>query len=175
VPPDHWLNDPSSGGGRLLGEGCHFLDLITNFTDSYPVAVNAQARHRADEPIQSTQDFSVSIRFADGSLGTLLYGTAGAARAGKELIEAHRQDRSGRIDDFCSLRLWGAGRARTQRSKRQDKGHADEMRTFAAVLRGEAAPPSVADYMTSTALALAALRSLQGGAEVPLDTTESFA
>src|SRR5215207_3945166 len=95
LPADHWLNDPSAGGGRLLGEGCHFLDLIAILTGSHPVGVNAQARHRAAEPLQSVQDFSVSIRFADESLGVLLYGTAGAAAAGKELIEAHRQERTG--------------------------------------------------------------------------------
>jgi hypothetical protein len=111
----------------------------------------------------------VSIRFADESLGVLLYGTAGAAAAGKELVEVHREGRSGRIDDFHSLRLWGAGRGRSQRSRGQDKGHAEEMRAFAAVLRGESAPPPVAGYLTSTEVAFAALRSLETGAEVLLD------
>jgi predicted dehydrogenase/threonine dehydrogenase-like Zn-dependent dehydrogenase len=169
LPTDHWLNNPPTGGGRLLGEGCHFLDLIADLTGSHPVGVNAQARHRVDEPLQSAQDFSVSIRFADGSLGTLLYGTTGAAAAGKELVEAHRQDRSGRIDDFRSLRLWGAGRGRSQRSRGQDKGHTEEMRVFAAVLRGESAPPPVMGYLTSTEVTFAALRSLESGAEVLLE------
>jgi predicted dehydrogenase/threonine dehydrogenase-like Zn-dependent dehydrogenase len=169
LPADHWLNDPPTGGGRLLGEGCHFFDLIIDLTGSDPVAVNAQARQRADEPLQSAQDFSVSIRFADGSLGILLYGTAGAATAGKELVEVHREGRSGRIDDFRSVRLWGAGRARSHRSRGQDKGHAEEMRVFAAVLRGESAAPPVAGYLTSTEVAFAALRSLESRAEVLLE------
>jgi predicted dehydrogenase/threonine dehydrogenase-like Zn-dependent dehydrogenase len=168
LPADHWLNEPETGGGRLLGEGCHFLDLIVELIGSDPVAVNAQARRRADEPLQSTQDFSVSIRFADGSLGVLLYGTAGAAAAGKELVEVHREGRSGRIDDFRSLRLWGAGRGRNQRSRTQDKGHREEMRVFATVLRGESAPPPVAGYLAATEVAFAALRSLENGAEVQL-------
>jgi predicted dehydrogenase/threonine dehydrogenase-like Zn-dependent dehydrogenase len=163
---EHWLNDPTTGGGRLLGEGCHFLDLIVYLTGSDPVAVNAQARQRANEPVQSAQDFSVSIRFADESLGILLYGTAGAAAAGKELVEAHREGRSGRIDDFRSLRLWGAGRRRSQRAKGQEKGHDEEMRVFAEVVRGESLPPPVGGYLTSTEVALAALRSLEGRAEV---------
>jgi predicted dehydrogenase/threonine dehydrogenase-like Zn-dependent dehydrogenase len=168
LPADHWLNDPRTGGGRLLGEGCHFLDLIVELAGSEPVAVSAQARHRADEPLQAAQDFSVSVRFADGSIGTLVYGTRGAAAAGKELVEAHAQDRSGRIDDFRTLRLWGDGRARSQRSRGQDKGHGEEMLAFATVLRGEAAPPPITGYLTSTALALAALRSLECGAEMPV-------
>jgi len=168
LPADHWLNDPSEGGGRLVGEGCHFLDLIVDLVRAEPEAVIAQARLRSDEPLQGAQDFSVSIRFADGSLGTLLYGSAGAATASKELIEAHRGSRSGRIDDFRTLRVWGGGRARTHRARDQDKGHSDEIRTFAAVLRGEASPPPVAGYLTSTALTFAALRALESGSEVLL-------
>jgi predicted dehydrogenase len=168
LPADHWLNDPTAGGGRLLGEGCHFLDLIVDLIGTEPEAVVAQALHRSDEPLQSAQDFSVSIRFADGSLGTLLYGSAGAAAAGKELIEAHRGARSGRIDDFRTLRVWGDGRARTRRAGGRDKGHSEEVRTFAAVVRGEAAPPPVAGYLTSTALTFAALRSLESATEVLL-------
>ena len=109
------------------------------------------------------------MRFADGSLGVLIYGTSGASSAGKELVEAHREGRSGRIDDFRRLRLWGGGRQRSQRARGQDKGHDDEMRTFAAVLRGEAAPPPVASYLTSTEVMFAALRSLNNGTEVPLE------
>jgi predicted dehydrogenase len=169
LPADHWLNDAATGGGRLIGEGCHFLDLIVFLTSSDPVAVNAQARHRANEPLQSAQDFSVSIRFADGSVGILLYGTAGAPDVGKELVEVHRDGRSGRIDDFRSLRLWGAGHRRRQRSRRRDKGHDEEMRLFAATLRGESAAPPVDGYLTSTHVAFAALRSLQNGGEVMLE------
>jgi predicted dehydrogenase/threonine dehydrogenase-like Zn-dependent dehydrogenase len=168
LPADHWLNDPSEGGGRLVGEGCHFLDLIVDLVRAEPEAVIAQARHRSDEPLQAAQDFLVSIRFADGSLGTLFYGSAGAATAGKELIEAHRGARSGRIDDFRALRVWGGGRARGRRARGQDKGHSEEMRTFAAVVRGEVAPPPVAGYLTSTALTFAALRSLESASEVLL-------
>ena len=81
----------------------------------------------------------------------------------------HREGRSGRIEDFRSLRLWGAGHGRGQRSRRQDKGHAEEMRVFAAALRGESSPPPVAGYLASTELALAALRSLENGAEMRVE------
>jgi predicted dehydrogenase/threonine dehydrogenase-like Zn-dependent dehydrogenase len=165
---DHWLNDPLVGGGRLLGEGCHFLDLIVELAGARPVAVAAQAPVRPGEPVQAAQDFSVSIRFADGSLGTLLYGTAGAARLGKELVEAHRDGRSGRIEDFRRLELWGAGRRRTRRAIRADKGHAAELQRFAAVLRGEAGPPPAAGYVASTLVAFAALHSLESGDEQPI-------
>jgi predicted dehydrogenase/threonine dehydrogenase-like Zn-dependent dehydrogenase len=169
LPAGHWLNDPLMGGGRLLGEGCHFLDLVVDLAGSDAEAVTAIARRRSDEPLQSAQDFSVSIRFVDGSLGIVLYGTSGAPTAGKEVVEAHRGERSGRIDDFRFLRVWGGERTRTRRSRGQDKGHSEEMRKFAAVLSAGSAPPSSAGYLASTALAFAALRSLEYGAEVRLD------
>jgi predicted dehydrogenase/threonine dehydrogenase-like Zn-dependent dehydrogenase len=168
LPADHWLNDPVTGGGRLLGEGCHFLDLIVDLIGTDPVAVIATAGPSDDEPLRSAQNFAASIRFRDGSLGTLFYGTAGAPSAGKELVEAHRGGHSGRIDDFRALRLWGGGRSRTRRARGQDKGHSEQMRTFAAVVRGGANPPPAGGYLTATVLSFAALRSLETGAEVPV-------
>lgn len=166
LPADHWLNDPVEGGGRLLGEGCHFLDLLCRLADSAPVAVSAQGTSRTDEPVQ---DVAVSVRFADGSLGTLLYGTAGAAAAGKELVEAHRGDRSGRLDDFGRLDLWGGGKPRHERSRSRDKGHAAEVAHFARVARGEDAKPDPAGYLVAMRVTFAALEALATGAEVRLD------
>jgi predicted dehydrogenase len=166
---DHWLNDPAIGGGRLLGEACHFIDLILNVVEADPVAVTAQARTDANEPVQVSQDFSVSIRFVDGSVGVLLYGTAGAPGIGKELIEAHRGQRSAAIDDFQVLRRFGDGRTRTHRSRRGDKGHSEAMRLFSAVVRGEASAPSAAGYLRSMEVTLAALAALETGFEQILD------
>jgi predicted dehydrogenase/threonine dehydrogenase-like Zn-dependent dehydrogenase len=163
LPAHHWLNNIDVGGGRLLGEGCHFIDLIAHIAASGPVAVTASASRRADEPLQAAQDFAVSIAFADGSLGTLVYGTNGAASAGKEVVEAHRGNRSGRIDDFASLRTWGESRSRVHRVRGKDKGHSEELRAFAAAVRGDAPAPAATSYLASTALTLAALRSLERG------------
>jgi predicted dehydrogenase/threonine dehydrogenase-like Zn-dependent dehydrogenase len=163
LPQDHWLNELDVGGGRLLGEGCHFLDLICELAASKPAMVAASAGRRAGEALQAAQDLSISIAFADGSLGTLVYGTSGAPAAGKELVEAHRGDRSGRIDDFTSLRTWGGGRSRLQRARGKDKGHSDEVRAFAAVVRGETQALAAESYLRSTSLTLAAVRSLESG------------
>jgi predicted dehydrogenase len=171
LPADHWLNDPVEGGGRLLGEGCHFLDLLCHLTGSEPVAVVASGHAGEGEPLQSAQDVAVTVRFADGSLGTLLYGTAGAAAAGKELVEAHRGDRSGRLDDFGSLELWGGGKARTESSRARDKGHAAEVAHFARLARGEepASLAETASYLAAMRVTFAAVEALATGAEVRLD------
>jgi predicted dehydrogenase/threonine dehydrogenase-like Zn-dependent dehydrogenase len=165
LPADHWLNDPHIGGGRLLGEGCHFFDLICALAGSEPVSVSTQGRISGDRPVAACEDFAAVIRFADGSLGTLLYGTAGAGSAGKEVVEAHRGTHSGRIDDFNSAVLWGNGRPRKERSRGRDKGHGEEIRRFAAAMRGEEAPPPFQEALVSSRLTLAALRSLETGSE----------
>jgi predicted dehydrogenase/threonine dehydrogenase-like Zn-dependent dehydrogenase len=169
---DHWLNDPAEGGGRLLGEGCHFVDLILDLVGTDPIGVTTVGWSRPDEPLQSTQDFAVSIRFTDGSLGVLVYGTAGSPKAGKELVEAHRGQRSGRIEDFRILRLWGAGRTRTHRARRRDKGHSAELLAFARAVRGEAHLPPASSYLASTAVTFAALRSLETGHEESIEPAE---
>lgn len=173
LAPDHWLNDPAVGGGRLLGEGCHFFDLICALVASTPVSVTVQGRMETGRPIATCEDFAAVVRFADGSLGTLLYGTAGSGRAGKEVVEAHRGAHSGRIDDFSSAVLWGAGRTHKERSRGRDKGHGEEIRRFAAALRGEEALPPFEDALVSSRLTLAALRSLQSGAEEFVDAGDT--
>ena len=129
---------------------------------SDPVAVMAQARHHGRAPLQSAQDFSVSIRFADGSIGVLLYGTAGAKRRERNSSRRIASTAPG-VSTTSRACASGATAAGGQRARGQDKGHADEMRSFAAVLRGEAAPPPVAEYVTSTALMFAAQQSLHDG------------
>lgn len=173
LPADHWLNDPIEGGGRLLGEGCHFLDLLCHIVgpDAAPVAVSASGHPRPGEPLQAAQDVAVTVRFSDGSLGLLLYGTAGAAAAGKELVEAHRGDRSGRLDDFGTLRLWGGGKPRTESSRGRDKGHTAEVAHFARLARGEepATAAHAETYLTAMRVTFAAIEALATGAEVRLD------
>jgi predicted dehydrogenase/threonine dehydrogenase-like Zn-dependent dehydrogenase len=165
LPPNHWLNDPHEGGGRLLGEGCHFFDLACQIAGSDPVAVVAQARLETGSSLQVAQDFAASIRFADGSIASLVYGTLGSGRMGKELVEAHRGARSARLDDFKTLQLWGDG-SRTIRARSRDKGHSAQVERFADVMRGHADAPPVGGYVASTALTLAAQESLSRGEEV---------
>lgn len=173
LPPDHWLNDPDIGGGRLLGEGCHFFDLMYDLVEAEPVAVAAQGRLTPGRPLTACEDFSALVRFADGSLGTLLYGTAGARSAGKEVIEAHRGERSGRIDDFSTACFWGDGRPKKERSRGRDKGHSEEIRRFAAAIRGTEAAPPFDEALVSMRLTLAALRSLETGAEEAVSAADA--
>ena len=103
LPDDHWLHDPRVGGGRLLGEGCHFIDLLMHCMGTRLEAVQAFATPLAKRPIECSDEFAVSLRFTNGELGTVLYTAEGDARMGKERIEAFAAGQSLVIDDFRRL------------------------------------------------------------------------
>jgi predicted dehydrogenase len=102
----------------------------------------------------------------------LIYGTLGSTGAGKEVVEAHRGSRSGRIDDFRSARFWGGPGPHRRRLRSPDKGHSEEVRAFAAVARGESVVPGLESAIASTRLTLAALRSLETGREERLSVPD---
>jgi predicted dehydrogenase len=123
LPADHWANDPQEGGGRLVGEGCHFVDLACWLVGATPTTVQATIHPLESEMLQTAQRFTVALGFPDGSLATVLYTDQGASGLTKEYVEAHSGGRSGVLDDFRRLNLFD-GRSRSEvRERRQDKGH----------------------------------------------------
>ena len=165
LPADHWLHDPLVGGGRLLGEGCHFIDLLMHCMGTHLDAVHAFAQPVSGRPLECGDDFAVSLRFADGSLGTLLYTADGDARMGKERIEAFSAGQSLVIDDFRRLERYRDGR-RSEVKRRQDKGHRQELERFLAACLGQAEPPDPSTYFESTQATFAAVESLLTGQSV---------
>jgi predicted dehydrogenase/threonine dehydrogenase-like Zn-dependent dehydrogenase len=172
VVAGHWLDDPDEGGGRLVGEGCHFVDFALWLVGAAPVRVSCTPQPAPGEPLAGAQRFSIAVTFDDGSSAVVVYTTAGAPRLAKERVEAHAAGRSAILDDFRSLTLYAGSTRRRTGSRRRDKGHAAQMRQLRAELRGER--PAVApDPLTSMAVTLAALRSAESGAAVALDAEGS--
>lgn len=164
LPSDHWTGDVDDGGGRLLGEGCHFVDLACWLVGQTPTGVTGSIHPVQTESFQSTQRFVVSLVFADGSLATILYTDQGASSLAKEYVEVHGGGRSGVLHDFRRLELF-VGRSRTEINTRgQDKGH----RTQFAVLRrgpnGHSGGSNV-DPLDSMDATLIALTAAQGPAD----------
>ena len=164
VPADSWLADPAEGG-RIVGEGCHFVDFCNALTGSLPVAVTAHgaASGRGDAGADSVV---MTIRYADDSLATIQYVATGDRRLPKERCEVFAGGRAAVLDDFRTTRFYGGGR--TVRG-RQDKGFAEELRAFVAVCRaGGAWPISWEDIADTHRVCFAAVRSLETGAPVRL-------
>lgn len=160
LPASHWLNDPAIGGGRLLGEGVHFIDFICGMLAADPLSVSAQGS--ADG-----QDFAVTLRFPGDSLGVVVYTAQGDPAFPKERVEAFAGRGVAVIDDFKALTLAGLPGRPVKGS--QDKGHRALLDNFGAAIQGKAdLLVTGLDGLRATRVALAALESIRTGATVDL-------
>jgi predicted dehydrogenase/NADPH:quinone reductase-like Zn-dependent oxidoreductase len=164
---DHWMHDPEDGGGRLLGEGCHFVDLLAHIAGERIVSVHAHASPQPLRPLECSDSVVATLRFADGTVGALAYSGSGDTRLAKERIEAFGGGTSLVLDDFRRLELFRNGR-RTVTRARQDKGHGAEVACFLDAVAGRGDAPAVATYLDSTRATLALVESLRSGLSVDL-------
>lgn len=143
VPPDHWVHDPEEGGGRIVGEVCHFVDWIQHLIGASPVRVYAQALPGGGRyPVED--NVLITLTFADGSVGTIHYLANGDPRVPKEHIEVFGSGAVAMIEDFRTGWLVQHGR-RTRLGRRlwprQDKGHVAELQAFITAVREGQPPP----------------------------------
>ena len=139
VPPGHWTLDPAVGGGRIVGELCHMLDLLAFWLGPEVVDVRATAPSGGGG---TPQDVAVALRLRDAEGGehgaSLSYVSVGSPRLAKEWIELHADGGSLRLEDFARLEAHGLGTSQTLR--RPDKGHRAEIAAFRDAIRGAASP-----------------------------------
>lgn len=160
LPPEHWVHDPAQGGGRLLSEACHATDLFFHLAASPVRQVMAQALPDGGRYCQD--NLSITLTFANGSLGVIHYVANGSRRMGKERIEVFGGGISAALDDFRTLEVFrGSGRSVRRARLRQDKGHRAEWQAIIAHLTAGGPPPiPVPDIFHSTRVVLAAQQSL---------------
>lgn len=141
IPPDHWTQDLAVGGGRIIGEACHFIDLMRFLAGSEIVSV--QARRMGDTPaVAVTEDkASITLGFSDGSFGTILYLANGAASFPKERVEVFAAGRVLQLDNFRKLRAFGWPGFRKMNLWKQDKGQAACAAAFVEALTKGAPSP----------------------------------
>ena len=156
LPSEHWLNDPEQGGGRLIGEACHFVDFLSYLANSTPVEVETRAL--ANSSRYSNDNLLCSIKFANGSLGTVTYLANGAKSCGKERIEVFGGGHAALLEDFRRLEIVQSGKKQIFRSRfRPDKGYRGEWQAFIrAIESGKESPIPFSEIMT-TMLAMFAL------------------
>jgi len=138
IPPDHWTQDPANGGGRLLGEACHFVDLLRHLAAS-PIE-DLQVINAVDtKPCPDT--FSIHLRFVDGSIGTVHYFANGNKAFPKERLEVFAAGKVFRLDNYRKLTAWGLSGFRTRRLLSQDKGHQACCSAFLKAIEAGGSPP----------------------------------
>ena len=148
LPHSHWTQDPVQGGGRILGEACHFVDLLTYLAGALPVRIYAGGAPAFG--VDTEDNFAATLEFTGGAVASLVYTSAGDRAFPKERIEVFCGERVAVLDDFRSLEIWRAGNRRRWTSQLgQDKGHRAVWEVF--------------------------IRSLQEGAPAPIPPEEIFA
>ncbi len=142
LPPDHWVHDPEVGGGRIVGEVCHFIDLVHYLTGA---DADTLAAHAMADPDATHDTVTINIGFSNGSTASIAYFSNGNKRLGKERLEVFAAGEVAIIDDFKRLALYGKHFSK-DRLRRQDKGHQEQIARFLHAIRtGSDAPISFND------------------------------
>jgi predicted dehydrogenase len=165
IPRESWIHDPDEGGGRIIGEVCHFIDLCQYVTGDLPVEVFAQALGGPEGGVHDT--VAMTVRFARGSVATLSYFATGDRAFAKERLEVFGAGTVAVLDDFRELVTSRAGKRSRVRRLSQDKGFDQEVAAFAAAARAGGEPPTALASLVATTRATFALEeSLRSGAPV---------
>jgi predicted dehydrogenase/NADPH:quinone reductase-like Zn-dependent oxidoreductase len=162
LPKDHWIEDEEQGGGRILGEVCHFVDFLSFLCGAAPIAVSARCVNPA-----GANDVVASLEFADGSQGTISYLCSGDRAFSKERVEVFGGGAVAVLDDFRRLDLVRNGRKSSSRAwLKQDKGHVAEWAAFCeSIQAGRPAPISFDEIVASTRATIRIVESLRSGRE----------
>jgi predicted dehydrogenase/threonine dehydrogenase-like Zn-dependent dehydrogenase len=161
LPKDHWLNDVEIGGGRIIGEACHFIDYLTFLVGACPEAVSAQVL--PDNGIYSEDNVILTFNFPDGSVGMVTYLSNGDKAFPKERVEIFCGGRVAVLNDFRSLELYQNGSRKVIRKLlRQDKGHRAAWAAFLNALTTGGEPPIPYDQLLGvTSATLAAVSAVR--------------
>jgi predicted dehydrogenase/threonine dehydrogenase-like Zn-dependent dehydrogenase len=166
IPLTHWIQRLEEGGGRIIGEMCHFVDLAAFLVGSPAISVSAASADPGKPPVLR-DTLTATLSYADGSIATLLYASIGDTSYSKERVEVFSEGKVMVIDDFRTLTITRSGRTTTERLRRSDKGHANEMRAFLDLAQGADVPTlTFADCVASMAATFKLVESLTTGLPV---------
>lgn len=149
IPRDHWTHDPETGGGRIIGEVCHFVDLMQFLISAPPVSVFAEAVSSTNHAVIDEDSVLITLRFADGSNGSIAYLAEGDTSLGKERVEIFGDGKSFVLDDFRRASLYQNGREEQITLRSQDKGQGEQIKAVCEMVLGGPAPIPL-DELTAT-------------------------
>jgi predicted dehydrogenase/threonine dehydrogenase-like Zn-dependent dehydrogenase len=173
IPPEHWIQDPQYGGGRIIGEACHFIDLASALAQAEPIEVHAFGAGKAGVSPLLNDDVVIGLRFANGSIASVVYSAGGSKAQSKERIEMFGGERAVVIDDFRSAEFYdGDTGHRQSKSSAQDKGQRAMLAGWVQALRSGTPQASTATTLAVSAATIAAVESLTIGA--PVDVSDDL-
>ncbi len=160
--PSAWVHDPAVGGGRIVGEVCHFIDTLQAITGARPVDLHATGLNPGRSDLSAADVVTLTVGFDDGSLGTVHYFANGDGGMAKERLEVFGQGKIAVIDDWRSLELIGGGKTKRQSSTTMKKGFAGEAKAFLEACRNGKPPVPVQALIETTLVTLLAVEDLAG-------------
>jgi predicted dehydrogenase/threonine dehydrogenase-like Zn-dependent dehydrogenase len=165
IPANAWVHDLQVGGGRIIGEACHLIDLISYLTGSLVESVVMNAM--GENPEANTDNATILLKYKNGSTGVINYFANGSKAYSKERFEIYSQNRTITIDNFRKSEYFGF--SKSGKSGSQDKGHQEQFRLFIESLKnGGAATIPFDEIMNTSMAAIAAVESLRNGTWVKI-------
>jgi predicted dehydrogenase len=170
IPEDSWVHDPEMGGGRLLGEGCHFIDFLQFMVEAKPTSVSCLSISGNTGKYRPDDNLVLTLTFADGSVGSITYTAKGSKSFSRERVEVYGDESVGVIEDFRRGQIIRGSTSRTIKKMSMDMGYAAELEFF---LGPKPNHPEYywrlfEGYVTSTRATLKAAESLRTGKIVPI-------
>ncbi len=167
IPTDSWLHRPGEGGGMLIGEMVHFIDLMQYVSGEQPTSIFAESMRLSTQNLAESDNVSITVTFEGGSVGTLCYNTVGDDAASKERLEVYGGGAVARLDDFRELETAKNGSTSSTSAWNQDKGQAGEMeRTVRSFREQGTSPIPFNQLMAGMQAVFAARKSLRDGGPV---------
>jgi predicted dehydrogenase len=168
IPIDHWTRDPEAGGGRIVGEVCHFVDTCMHLAGARPLAVEAAAASLGRADLPDDDAITATLRFDNGSIATIVYTALGSPSLEKEYLEVFADGVAARMTNYRELVLYGSRGARKVKRLDTSKGFREELTHFAAAARGEREPVPFDQWLDAMDATFAIVESLRENRPVEL-------
>jgi polar amino acid transport system substrate-binding protein len=163
IPKDTWIQDAEIGGGRILGEACHFIDYLTYLNGSLPTKITASALPDAN---QLNDTLNILIQFENGSSGVIGYYANGSKAMTKEYVEVFSAGMSATLSDFKELKIYGKGKPKKKKLLNQNKGQKEMVEAFVdGLLKDGLAPIPFEEIVAVTKASFKVLESIKRGGE----------
>jgi predicted dehydrogenase len=159
IPQDSWIQDKEIGGGRIIGEICHFVDYLTFINGSLPITVYASAMVQTSN---LNDVLNISLTYKNGSIGNISYFANGSKSLPKERLEIYSHGTTAVLNDFKDVSIYGSGKPRTKKLMVQDKGQKHCVRQFIETIQnGKASPIPIEEIFSSAETCFGIIESLR--------------
>ena len=173
IPTDHWTQDAAVGGDRIIGEVCHFIDFLQFMSGSYPISVFANSISGDTGKYLKSDNLCLQIKFADGSVGNIVYAACGSKVFSRERVEVFCEESVLVIEDFKTALIIRSGRQKTIKRMSQDMGYFDELEYFFNS-REFAAQELFKGYLYTTLATFKAIESLEQGVPLKIELSNNI-